>query len=234
MTMISGGDESARNAFRAYLRDESSQRGLVTTEEMTAADVLEVKNLADAIARAEEAMRAESSRPRSKRDMFAELAAATDDASGPAVFAAARPTPIPPPPAAAPAPIPPPPATDPVILVPNEEDAFLQPAGRMRSFADETLDGYRPEPTLELRIRARRSTASWVVAGAVAVLGIVAIAAFALGRSAEAPAPPVVAAPAKTIAKVEEPQPARVDAPPATATIPVVPVMDVRSLPTAK
>lgn len=229
MTMISGGDESARNAFRAYLRDESSQRDLVSTEEISAADVLEVKNLADAIARAEEALRAPRS---SRRDMFAELAAATDDASGPAVFAAARPTPLPPPPAATP--VPPPPRTEPILLLPNEEDAFLQPAGRMRSLADETLDGHRPLPTLELRIRARRHTASWMVAGALAVLAVVAIAAFALGRSLEsAPLPPVTQAEAKVEPRVETVAPPAATTGTTTAT-PTVPVMDVRNLPSAK
>src|SRR5689334_19701017 len=145
MAMISGGDESAKNAFRAYLRDDSSQLSIISTEEMSPGDVLEVKNLADAIERAERVMR-ESSRP---RDMFAELGgdtppplpataatAATDDASGPAVYKAPILTPIPPPLApmvTATAPLP-------ILMVPNvEDDAFMQPAGRMRHFADETL-----------------------------------------------------------------------------------------------
>lgn len=233
--MISGGDESARNAFRAYLRDESSQRGLVTTEEMTAADVLEVKNLADAIARAEEAMRAPRS---SKRDMFAELAAATDDASGPAVFAAARPTPVPPPPpavvtaAAAPAAAPPAPITQPLLLVPNEEDAFLQPAGRMRSFADETLDGYRPLATLELRIRARRHTASWVVGGVLAVLAVLVVVALVVGRATKEPVAPAPVALAPPPAVVTTTTATPKAAEPTVA--PAMPVMDVRSLPPAK
>ncbi len=242
MTMISSGDESARNAFRAYLRDESSQRELVTTEEMTAADVLEVRNLADAIARAEEALRAPRS---SRRDMFAELAATTDDASGPAVFAAARPTPLPPPPASTPAPpVPPAPRTEPILFLPNDEDAFLQPAGRMRSLADETLDGHRPLPTLELRIQARRHKASWIVGAMLGVLAVVAIAAFAIGRSiAAAPAAPAVAAATTTTpetkaeTKVEATVATPAPPPPAIEVAPqapAVPVMDVRSLPTAK
>lgn len=217
--MISGGDESARNAFRAYLRDESSQRGLVSTEEMTAADVLEVKNLADAIARAEEALRLESSRPRSTaRDMFAELASSTDDIAGPAVFAAPTPTPVPPAP-----------ATEPILFLPNDEDAFLQPAGRIRSLADETLDGYRPEATLEVRIRTRRKSASVIVAAVLAVLAVVVAAAFARG-GAEPPEP----LPAKPTALAEpavKPEPAPVAKPAPSDTMPV---MDVRSLPTAR
>ena len=110
--MISGGDESARNAFRAYLRDDSSQLSVVSTEEMSAGDVLEVKNLADAIERAERVMR-ESSRP---RDMFAELGSEvtplpipTDDASGPAVYAKPVLTPVPPRAVSTPIPAPAPP-----------------------------------------------------------------------------------------------------------------------------
>jgi hypothetical protein len=181
MAMISGGDESARNAFRAHLRDDSSQLSIVSTEEMSPGDVLEVKNLADAIERAERVMR-ESSRP---RDMFAELGentpVPTDDASGPAIYAKPTYTPVPPPlrTGAPPVTLLPPVTTPlplPVIMVPsvaNEEDAFLQPAGRMRHFAEETLDGYRPESTMQIRAGARRKTATMVIG---AILGVLAIA----------------------------------------------------------
>lgn len=220
MSMISGGDESARNAFRATLRDESSQH-LLSVEESRVADVLEVKNLADAIARAEEAIRAESSRPRGHRDMFAELAASTDDTSGPAIFAPARPTPVPPPPA----------TSDAVLIIPHDDDAFLQPAGRMRSLADDTLDGVRVDTTLEIRLRARRASLSWIVAGVITTLAFVALAVLATGR----PAPPVASiAPRHTTPAQAEPPKAPPTPAPSARVVDAVPVIDVRSLPTAR
>jgi hypothetical protein len=216
MAMISGGDESARNAFRAILRDESSQLSIVSTEEMSAGDVLEVKNLADAIERAERVLR-ESSRP---RDMFAELGdtplpIATDDASGPAVYAKPILTPIPPPLSTQPLP---------VLMVPTtEEDAFLQPAGRMRHFADETLDGYRPDSTMQIRVGARRKTASIVVG---AILGVLAIA---LGAGAV-----VACMPAKFEAKPIVVTPSAAQPTVKAADAPAVPTMNVNDLPSAR
>ena len=230
MTMISGGDESARNAFRSILRDESSQSLLaISTQEIDAADIIAVGNLADAIARAEQAMRSESTRPRSSRDMFADLAATTDDCSGPAAYAAPCPTPVPPRPLVEP-------SRPQIIVVPTESDAFLQPAGRMRTLADDTLDGYRPEPTLELRLRERRKTLGWVVSGiVVAALAVVAVAAaYATSRGAVAAVTPAVvprvaaAAPAATATTTTNAT-AAVAAPASDG----IPVMDVRSLPAA-
>lgn len=233
MAMISGGDESARNAFRAYLRDDasSSQVSIASTEEMTAADVLEVKNLAYAIERAERALR-ESSRP---RDMFAELGSdrppktlrsppeiLTDDASGPAVYARPTPTPPPPRPVAATQPLP-------ILMVPNEEDAFLQPGGRMRHFAEETLDGYRPDSTSQvrqIRLGARRKTFS-VVVGMFLGLLVVALGAgivMACLPAAKTEAPKAAAPSVKT----EEPK-----AEPKKDVAPSVPTMNVNDLPSA-
>lgn len=229
--MISGGDESARNAFRANLQDDS-QLSILSTEEMSPGDVLEVKNLADAIERAERLLR-ESSRP---RDMFAELGgdmstplpiardSATDDASGPAIYA--RPTFTPVPPAAESTPLPPPmPAQPlPILMIPTtEEDAFLQPAGRMRHFADETLEGYRPDSTMQIRAGGRRKTATIVIG---AVLGMLAIALGAGVVVSSLPAkfeakPVVITSSPK---KAEEAK---------TADAPSVPTMNVKDLPSA-
>jgi hypothetical protein len=217
MVMISGGDESARNAFRAYLRDDSSQLSIISTEEMPPGDVLEVRNLGDAIERAERALR-ESSRP---RDMFAELGGPTDDASGPAVYARPTPTPIPPPLSTQPLP---------VLLVPNdvptEEDAFMQPSGRMRSFADETLDGYRADSTMEVRLGARRKSLTLVVGALLGLLalavvfGVVAVCMPKAQMKSE-PKPAVVDAP-KVVAPTTEPQK------------PAVPTLNVNDLPSAR
>lgn len=258
MAMISGGDESARNAFRANLRDDSSL-SIISTEEMSPGDILEVRNLADAIERAERALR-ESSRP---RDMFAELgdqltqrpatqrspvstgslatgASATDDASGPAIYA--KPTLTPLPPAMRPTPIPPalipaPLSTPqlPILMVPNnEEDAFMQPAGRMRHFAEETLDGYRPESTLEIARGTRRKTATVIVG---AVLGVLAMAlgagvvmACMPAAKVEAKGPPAVVTLATAQMEGPKPDPTTAPAPPKSS----VPTMNVNDLPTAR
>jgi hypothetical protein len=256
--MISGGDESARNAFRAYLRDDSSQLSIISTEEMTPGDVLEVKNLADAIERAERVMR-ESSRP---RDMFAELGenaptVPTDDASGPAVYA--RPTLTPVPPAvtslmATPLPLPPtmPSALTtqplPIIYVPieppSEEDAFLQPAGRMRNFAEETLDGYRPDSTSELRIAdalahagKRRRTFAVAIGVALGVLvsalGAGAIVACLPKAEAKADTKPVATVVATTATTAEAPK-TQTNEPKKVESTSSVPTMNVNDLPAAK
>jgi hypothetical protein len=240
MAMISGGDESARNAFRAILRDDSSQLSIISTEEMSAGDVLEVKNLADAIERAERALR-ESSRP---RDMFAELGTPlpcpvpTDDASGPALYAKPILTPIPPP-LAAPAkptllppvatPKPPVTATQPlpILMLPNEEDAFLQPAGRMRHFAEETLDGVRIDATAQLRIGARRRSFTLIVG---AIVGVLAIAIGAGVIAACMPAKAETKTPA-TPAIVEAPKATQPSAPAKQSD---VPTMNVNDLPVAR
>lgn len=264
MAMISGGDESARNAFRAYLRDDglaadgSSQLSLISTEEMSPGDVLEVRNLADAIERAERALR-ESSRP---RDMFADLGGEgpvtqrspgsipvpTDDASGPAVYA--KPTLLTPlPPALRTTPVPtaviPASASTrplPVIMVPNEEDAFLQPAGRMRHFAEETLDGYRPESTIELNRGARRKVATVVVGALLGVLAIafgagVVMACMPAATKLDAKSPPAVVTLATAQMegpKAEAPKPEAPNPAASSSPSPSVPTMNVNDLPSAR
>jgi hypothetical protein len=57
-----GSDDRVRNAFRATLVDEPSSANLGGTKEIDRGDVLEVTDLANAIAKAEEAIRARSSR----------------------------------------------------------------------------------------------------------------------------------------------------------------------------
>ncbi|GEM_PF-2431931 len=124
--LIAGADTRVRNAFRATLRDEPSTASLISTAELAPCDVLEVEDLTQAIARAEEVIRERASRPRlstpgapsTARDIFDALV--TDDCIGPAVHAPYVPTPVPPratptpPPALAPLPTPVPPPLTPV------------------------------------------------------------------------------------------------------------------------
>jgi len=263
MSMIAGGDESARNAFRAILRDEPSRPNL--TQELDASDILEVRDLARAIERAEQMLTPlpvapVSSRPEDApagrtRDIFDMLA--TDDAAGPAAFAPARPTPVPPAPPTvrspvpastlAPARAPSGPASAPILDMALEEDAYFQPGGRIRSLADESLQIHRPQPTLLLRIQTRRRTATWVAAGVIGFLGIVigtALIVQATGPEAEvAPASTttLTTALAPTAATaVTAATPVTAAAEPATtatattpAATPAIPVFDVNSLPAA-
>ena len=308
-----GSDHQVRNAFRATLLDEPSSAHLLGTQELDAADVLEVTDLAHAIAKAEEVIRARSSRvlmagPDSSADqthqttrtdesgdIFDKLLGAgkrvaaekhvasddaTDDAMGPAVHAPTLPTPLPPrvaqiplPPgvtrpatllrgpemtatpipitgrSAAETPIPAPPRapafgtadktqplaavaippaarTAPILIL--DEDAFYHPAGRIRSLADATLDGYRPEPTLLVRLRQRRHALSKVVLLVLAPLTLLALFAVAVGigrasaehTSAEheaqpTPAQPAATTPPKAEAKIATPEPTVKAAPPA-------------------
>lgn len=295
---------------------------MLGTQEIDAADVLEVTDLANAIARAEEVIRARSSRvlmsgpdssPRLEdrgEDIFdklvapkqaaespvAEKAVATDDAVGPAVHVPYRPTPLPP--RTSPIPLPPgiarpatllrapeevfatpipvavstPPSATPATLLPAvsaaapvapapvsanatqplaavtippaartapililDEDAFYHPAGRIRTLADVTIDGYRPEPTLMVRLRERRHALKWVVTAIVAVLALFAIFAVAVGfgrASAEHPAPAATTKPAPTTAPLATMTPAPVARPITTpaATAAEMPVFDVNSL----
>jgi hypothetical protein len=129
----------------------------------------------------------------SEPDMFEALGQratrATDDASGPATPAPPYvATPVPPAPTspryvtmpsapivpaiASPAlPAIPPSPAPPTAL---EDDAFYHPLGRMRSLADVTLDGYRPEPTLLVRAASRRKRFSWVLLAALVPLVVLA------------------------------------------------------------
>jgi hypothetical protein len=298
-----GSDHRVRNAFRATL-DEKSSASVVGTQEVDAADVLEVTDLANAIARAEEVLRTRSSRAvrSDSSDIFDGLlgnarkaAEPTDDASGPALHAPYLPTPLPPRVAAIPLPpgitrpatllrapegltpfpgdsgplpsvmvapqaltanatqriaaIPQAPQTAPILIL--DEDAFYHPAGRIRTLAEATLDGYRPEATVLTRIRERRQTLSWVVLLVLAPFLLIVLFAVAVvvGRAGAgvaepaaptaAPAPPTPAAkPVVTAAKAPEPAPPpMVTATPASLqTAPAsdpVPVFDVNSLKSA-
>ncbi len=281
-----GSDHRVRDAFRATLLDEPSSAVLLGTQEIDAADVLEVSDLANAIARAEEVLRARSSRAvadigvatkDSERDIFDALLG-TDDAVGPAVHVPYLPTPLPPrgeplpPPPGVNAPptllrapeaftpipvtprvpnvepshfataipdgvvVPPAPRTAPILVL--DEDAFYHPAGRIRTIADATLDGFRPEPTLVVRLRERRTTLSWLVLLVLAPVVLVALfaAAMTLGRasvtSVDKPQPvgtatilPAEVAPPPVKAAAPVPAPVKVE--------PAVPVFDVNSLKSA-
>lgn len=216
--MIAGGDDVARSAFWLSLREQPSSPSLVT-QELDPADILEVRDVAEAIARVDAVVRAKRPSEPELPDLFEGLGnRPTDDASGPAVAAEARPSSVPPPPddealvddaevelveaeasssaliaqaaPAAPSPRPP------ILHLPTsvvtatagpEDDAFYHPGGRIRSFADVTLDG-RAEPTLLVRLRARRSRLTWVVAGLVVLLSTFTTGAL-LAPEAEAEVP---------------------------------------------
>lgn len=159
-----------------------------TTQELDPNDILEVQDMAAAIARAERLLASPGATPTGRTgrpDIFEALGRrATDDTSGPATPAppyAALPTPIPP----APTPTPPRYVTMPSAFSSAEDDAFYHPVGRMRSLADVTLDGYRPEPTLLVRAASRRKRFSWIMAAVLLPLLVLAgIAMFASAESA--------------------------------------------------
>lgn len=67
-----------------------------------------------------------------------------------------------------------------------EDDAYFHPGGRIRGMADVTLDG-RPEPTLLVRLRARRGRLSRVVGGALVALATLAGAALLAPGRADVP-----------------------------------------------
>ena len=174
--MIADGDSVARNAFRVgLLAAGDTPLPVNTTQELDPSDILEVRDMAEAIARAEQLVAApRSNRPVSRRNLTADIFESlgrrpTDDTAGPATPAPAataaqllRPLSVtrsqPPVPVAqyVAQPI----AAEMVLSLPVapavEDDAYFHPAGRIRSLAEVTLDGYRPEPTLLLRARARR------------------------------------------------------------------------------
>jgi hypothetical protein len=268
-----------RNAFRATLRDEPSGTSLISTQELDAADVLEVTDLANAIARAEEVIRARSSSrallvaaaPSSSGapDIFDALVeakgddssgvakAATDDIAGSAQYAPYIPTPIP---AARVTPVPPPPKMPPPPAMPRspvpkvalpvnpdrtqplsamgatmmppilvlDEDAFYHPAGRIRGFADVTIEGYRPEPTLLVRIRERRHTLSWIALAVLLPLMLLAVFAVSMDRGISFTRTEPTTVVTTPVAKPVQ----TAVAPPPPATV-AMPVFDVKSLPTA-
>lgn len=201
--MIADGDSVARNAFRVALltaAPDETPLPVNTTQELDPSDILEVRDMAEAIARAERIVAApRSSRPSSRRnggDIFESLGhRPTDDTAGPAtpapvaiaaIVTAAqllRPESITRPISPISAMV----LSLPVAAPVTEDDAYFHPAGRIRSLADVTLDGYRPEPTLLLRARGRRKSISWILGAAL--LPLVALAAIALlGRQETAPA----------------------------------------------
>jgi hypothetical protein len=126
----------------------------------------------------------------------------------------------------------------------NDEDAYYQPGGRIRTLADATLEAYRPEPTLLVRLRARRTTLSWVVLLLLAPLALLAIFAVALtlGQASAPAQPPVTnaasmpvkAAPAAVTTSAAAPTTASPVAPAVTSQIPVLDVNNLKSAPAGK
>ena len=249
--LIADGDSVARNAFRVGLRDDtplpvasSAQARLpgsaAATQELDPNDILEVQDMAAAIARAEMLL-ASPAPPRTRPDLFETLGRrATDDTVGPATPA---------PPNAFPTPVPPRGyhayVTVPAVVTNTpsaEDDAFYHPVGRMRSLADVTLDGYRPEPTLLVRAASRRKRLSLVmVAALLPLLVLAAIAIIAATEDRESstsltssPRAPMTTAPQRTPLTTSSAV-GRVGGGPSAAPVaPATPVFDVKSLPSAR
>lgn len=228
------------------------------TQELDPGDILEVQDLAEAIARAErmvaaprssspaDAQRASSASGPSLADMFEALGQKGDRAARPTDDTAGAATPAPP--AGIPTPVPPRyiamPSALPVLSTRSEEDdAYFQPAGRMRSLADVTLDGYRPEPTLLVRAAVRRKRFSWLLVAALLPLLALAgasVGAFASTGSSSTPRPvantPAVPAAGKkpmTTTSATSKALTGVHTTPMTASD-ATPVFDVNSLPSAR
>lgn len=271
--MIADGDSVSRNAFRAALARDAIDTPLPipaaananATQELDPSDILEVRDMAAAIARAEKIVGAPRSSARGLTDLFdslghsaptpptpsssASVARATDDTVGPAIGVPhGIPTPIPPryltmpsalplaiPAVAAAVPASPASSSAQLAAIRVDDDAYYHPAGRIRSLADVTLDGYRPEPTLLLRARTRRRHFSWFIAAALVPILALAAAAFftrADEASASTIATPVqvqTAAPSKPAA----PPPVLTAAPVPAPARDTTPVFDVKSLPSA-
>lgn len=273
--MIADGDSVARNAFRAALARDAMDTPLPVaaamnanaTQELDPSDILEVRDMAAAIARAEKIVTAPRSSARGLTDLFDSLghaaptpkpsssasvtsrSRATDDTVGPAIgVPAGIPTPIPPRylsmPSALPLAIPvaravpasPAISTAQLAAIRVDDDAYYHPAGRIRSLADVTLDGYRPEPTLLLRARTRRRHFSWFIAAAlVPILALAAVAFFTRTRVEQEASASTIAKPAQA-APPSKPfaPPAPITAAPAPAPArDTTPVFDVKSLPSA-
>jgi hypothetical protein len=212
------------------------------TQELDPNDILEVQDMAAAIARAE--MLLASPAPpvayAGRLDMFEALGRrATDDTAGPATPAppyASLPTPIPPP---LHTPTPLRYVTMPSALTGAEDDAFYHPVGRMRSLADVTLDGYRPEPTLLVRAATRRKRFSWVMAAALLPLMVLAaFAGFASTESASSSSSSSTRSPASPSAATAGKTPLTTTSALSKAqhgpVIAAPPVFDVNSLPSAR
>lgn len=193
----------------ATLKEYPSTTALLPPAPAEQTEVLEVRDLPKAIKLAEEAIRGRGSPRRepsasAPEDIFDSLVASannksTDDTSGPHAYR--RSTPVPPPPrpfgvraangtlplhtlsaeAAANIHIPPAVRTAPILVL--DEDAFYHPAGRIRGFADVTIEPetrYVPEPTLMMRLRQRRNLLSWIAAAVLAPLTLLALFAVAM------------------------------------------------------
>ena len=260
------GDSVARNAFRlALLTAAPNETPLPvnSTVELDPSDILEVRDMAEAIARAEQIVAApRSSSPflrSNSGDLFESLGRRpTDDTAGPAspvpaalLANAAIARPITPAAFVSARKIEDLVLSLPVVSPATEEDAYYHPAGRIRSLADVTLDGYRPEPTLLLRARGRRRSFTWVLGAAL--IPVVALAAMAiLGRFENAAPATSTTTIATATMVVNAPPPAKPASPsiPSIAQAPVrltppatptqaadphggVPVFDVNSLPAA-
>jgi hypothetical protein len=277
--LIADGDSAARHAFRVGLQTDTPlptapRANAGATQELDPNDILEVQDIAEAIARAEKLVAApRSSRPAgvapiatiasigrpavteaeaeriagpSLADMFDALGhpphprRLTDDTIGAA-------TPAPPP--GIPTPVPPRylamPSAAPIsksstrsftsITSSDEDDAYYQPAGRIRSLADMTLDGYRPEPTLLVRAAGRRKRFSWIFLAIL--LPLVVLAAIAIFASADAPSSyssPASVAGAKVAASVHASTKSTLETTSATSkSVASATVFDVNSLPSA-
>jgi hypothetical protein len=253
--LIVGADPRVRNAFRKTLRDEPSTARLISTAELDPADVLEVGDLAQAIARAEQVIRERASAPRlstpaapsssGTRDIFDALV--TDDCIGPALHAPYIPTPIPPPPALArdrastippPPPngtlrlpalrIPPAPCTAPLLAI--DEHAFHYPGGTFQDHASPRSPWARV---------SERKVLLWVAVAVLTPLMLLLLFAVGVGigraRAAREVSTTSTMAAARTTATPPAPVPAAAAQPTAapTAESPEVPVLDVRSLKSA-
>jgi hypothetical protein len=272
--LIADGDSVARNAFRVGLREDTplpfatARANAGQTQELDPNDILEVQDIAAAIARAEKLVSRSSQTllmpvpaPSSGDDIFESLGhrRPTDDTAGPATPAPVGVlTPVPPAyasaapaasaaSAASAAVVAPAPryVTMPSAPTAIEEDAFYHPIGRMRSLADATLDGYRPEPTLLVRAASRRKRFSWLFVAAL--LPLLVLAAIAIVAStdttasspiASSPRAPTVSASTKLSLATTSPASKSdtvTSAPPAPASKAAAgtPVFDVNSLPAA-
>ena len=276
----------ARKAFRHALRTDTplpsfaipSRTSAGVTQELDASNILEVHDLAEAIARAEQIVAARG--PRSSRDVTGSSRApvtslsdifeslgrpqrsrandvrepsaarvrVTDDIAGPA-------TPAPPPGIATPVPpryvtmpsafpMPSPSSSAVNVGVSSNDDAYFNPAGRIRSLADVTLDGYRPEPTLLLRAAGRRKRFSWLFVAAFLPLPVLAaIAVFASSDAASTSTLSSVAATPSTFvtsktrlattSATTKAAPAPALSSPNVTSTSSAPVFDVNSLPSA-
>jgi hypothetical protein len=258
--LLADGDSAARQAFRVALRADGpapTPLAAGVTQELDADDILEVSDMAEAIARAELRVgspRVPDAAPSgpSLDDLFDTLGhrprpqaaqeppsspRATDDTAG-----AASPAP----PAGVPTPLPPLPpryVTMPSALAAaNEDDAFYHPAGRIRGLADVTLDGYRPEPTLLVRAASRRKNFSWLlVAALLPLLVLAAIGIFTRSEAAFPSAGAKVPEPATTVPERARLSTSSADAKASSPALHrgaskvagAAPVVDVKSLPPA-